>query len=148
MITGDPGSTWPTEVPGIPRGSAVVVEDHLILRTTLVSLLEGLGYAVRSASNGFSGLRLIRQLEPDFVVLDVVMPELDGQQVLEAMRDDPSTAEIPTLVVTGFPGGIPGAGARDRLLPKPFAYEEFIAAVEALAPVGAPPSRALASVGV
>ncbi len=142
MVAAEPGPAWPTATPPSPRGTAVVIEDHLILRTTLASLLEGLGYAVRAASNGFSGLRLVRQLEPDLVVLDLVMPEIQGQDVLAAMREDPSTSDIPALVITGFPEGLAEVGSLDRVLPKPFAYEELMTAVDALAPA---PTEALAA---
>ena len=144
MVADTSGPAWPTDSPSLQRGTAVVIEDHLILRTTLASLLEGLGYAVRAASNGFSGLRLVRQLEPDLVVLDLIMPEIQGQDVLAAMRQDPLTADIPALVITGHPEGLAEVGSLDRVLPKPFAYEELITAVDALAPA---PAKALAGMG-
>ncbi len=122
------------------RGTAAVIEDHPILRETLADLLEGLGYAVRSASNGSTGLRLVRHAAPDLVVLDLVLPELPGETVLAELRGDPATGATPVLIVTGFPGGLTGTGPRERLLPKPFTYAAFVDAVEALARADARPA--------
>ncbi len=123
-----------------PPGTAVVIEDHPILRATLADLLETLGYAVRSASNGSTGLRLVRHAAPDLVVLDLALPELPGETVLAELRADPATAATPVLIVTGFPGELTRIGPRERLVPKPFTYAAFVEAVEALARTGARPA--------
>ncbi len=122
------------------RGTAVVIEDHPILRGTLADLLESLVYAVRSAADGSAGLRLVHYLVPDLVVLDLVLPDLSGREVLAEMRARPATAATAVLVITGFPGELPSTGPRERLLPKPFTYAAFAEAVEALARTGARPA--------
>ena len=114
-------------------GTAVVIEDHPILRATLADLLGSLDYAVRSASNGSTGLRLVQHAAPDLVVLDLVLPEMAGETVLAELRADRATGATPVLIVTGFPERLTSTGPRERLLPKPFTYEAFVEAVEALA---------------
>ena len=127
-----PGARRPEDAPG-RRGTALVIEDDLILRSGMVDWLEGLGFEAGAASNGFSGLRQVRHNRPDVVVLDLVIPDLSGQDVLAAVRENPSTAETPVLVVTAQPEKLAGVGPRERLLRKPFTYDAFVQEVEALA---------------
>lgn len=66
-------------------------------------LLEGLQdqYILSAARQGSRGLQMARQQAPDLILLDVAMPEMDGYQVFQALRDDPVTAQIPVIFVTG-----------------------------------------------
>ena len=68
----------------------------------LESLLLGQGYGLAFACNGSEGLSLARRLEPDLIVLDVMMPEMNGLEYLHIIRANPQLAEIPVILVTAL----------------------------------------------
>jgi CheY-like chemotaxis protein len=78
------------------------VEDDLHVRTTAKLVLEVIGkYDVHECGSADEALQLAREIEPDLVLLDVMMPELDGIQLLHALRRLPHMADVPALFVTG-----------------------------------------------
>jgi len=94
------------------------------------------GFAVRLARNGRDGLAIAREEELELVVLDVMLPGMDGWQVLAALRADPATEGVPVLFLTarsqlGERVLALRSGADDFLV-KPFAFEELLARLEAL----------------
>ncbi len=78
----------------------LVVDDDLSVRNLFRNYLEKVNYQVVTASNGSEGLRLARQLQPDVITLDVMMPGMDGWMVLSALKSDPELLEIPVIVVS------------------------------------------------
>lgn len=95
-----------------PRPSTVlVVDDNAIIRRLQEAQLEALQMRLVAAADGDEALTLMRTLRPDLVLLDVVMPGLDGFRVCEAMKADPDTRDVPVMVVTAL-----GKDARDRSL--------------------------------
>jgi len=79
----------------------LVIEDDDVSRTLLQRLLtRRFPCKVHEARNGREGLNMIRDLKPDLVLLDVMLPELDGVGVLEAMRSDPVFASLPVMIVS------------------------------------------------
>lgn len=64
--------------------------------------LEADGYAVEWAPDGREGLRLARAWEPHLISLDVRMPQMDGLEMLRALRDDPVTASVPVVILTNY----------------------------------------------
>lgn len=79
---------------------ALVVEDEDDIRTLLVDQLEDKGCRVKSASNGSSGLRRVKQSKPDIIFVDIVMPVMDGIEFIEALKGDPETIDIPVVLLT------------------------------------------------
>ena len=78
-----------------------IVDDHPHVRLLVRRILQAQGkYDLFEAENGREALTLIRTEKPDLVILDLMMPELDGFSVLDALRSDPATASIPVIVVT------------------------------------------------
>jgi threonine synthase len=78
-----------------------IVDDHPHVRLLVRRILQAQGkYELFEAEDGRSALKLIREEKPDLVILDLMMPELDGFSVLDALRSDPDTASIPVIVVT------------------------------------------------
>ncbi|MHB0877470.1 MAG: ATP-binding response regulator, partial [Anaerolineae bacterium] len=99
-----------SELLGLLRGlpqvqDILIVDDDLPFSTVMARMLqsakdEGHSYQVRSAYTGVEGLEEMRRRRPDVVLLDLLMPGIDGTAVLAAMRADPSLGDIPVIVVT------------------------------------------------
>ena len=113
--------------------AVLVVEDEHDVRRLLRVLLERAGHTVTEATNGLEALRAVRAAAPDLVVLDVTMPELDGWQTLERIRD---LSEVPVLMLTARAGELDKVrglkGGADDYVTKPFGRQELLARVEAL----------------
>lgn len=111
----------------------LVIEDVGPLRNDMVEMLRIEGYDVRGAENGVVGLNIAHEFQPDLVICDIMMPELDGYGVLNALRADTRTRTLPFIFLTAkteraeMRKGM-GLGA-DDFLTKPFENEELIAAV-------------------
>ncbi|MBZ0273591.1 response regulator [bacterium] len=80
----------------------LVVDDEESNRSILDGMLEPLGYEVMAAASGRQALDLIREREPDVILLDVMMPGMNGFQVLEILKADDATRNIPIVVVTAL----------------------------------------------
>ena len=78
----------------------LLIEDQPQMRANLVLILQLNGFTVLSAENGREGLEVARSERPDLILCDVMMPELDGYGVLEALRTDDDTASIPFIFLT------------------------------------------------
>lgn len=113
----------------------LVIEDHALMRRNLVTILTMEGYAALSASDGRSGLALAQSQQPDLVLCDVMMPEMDGYAVLQALRADATTSSLPFIFLTAkgeksdLRQGM-NLGADDYLI-KPVSRDELIAALTA-----------------
>ena len=84
-------------------GSLVlIVDDEYIGRETLQSVLEGEGYQLEMAENGFQAIEKAKQLLPDVILLDVMMPGMTGFEVCQRIRTDPQIAEIPIIILTAL----------------------------------------------
>jgi len=80
----------------------LIVDDEPGLRQLYQTALSRQGYKVVVASNGNEGLMAMEMAQPDLVLLDVAMPEMDGVQFLEILRKTPEWSKIPVIVLTGF----------------------------------------------
>lgn len=115
------------------RRRALVIDDEADIRGLVRTLLERAGKDVVEAADGREGLRKLHGARPDIVVLDVTMPELDGWQTLERIRD---LSDVPVLMLTAHGTELDKvrglrAGADDYLA-KPFGRQELLARVDAL----------------
>jgi DNA-binding NarL/FixJ family response regulator len=113
----------------------LVIEDEPRTRANLKTILEMEGYAVTAAENGRAGCERARQDRPDLIVCDVMMPEMNGHGVLQALRSDPATAGIPFIFLTakGEKGEVRAGmdlGADDYLT-KPASATDLLSAVRA-----------------
>ena len=88
-------------VEGQTSARVLVVEDSDLLRSQLLRTLQGAGYQVGEASDGETGLELVGKEPWDLIVLDKVLPRIQGTEVLRRIKADPKTASIPVLFVTG-----------------------------------------------
>jgi len=116
-----------------PRPRVLVVDDDEDIRILLRELLERAGFTVDEAEDGRSALRRFHATPPALVILDVTMPELDGYQTLERIRD---LSDAPVLMLTARSQELEKvrgltAGADDYVA-KPFGRQELLARVQAL----------------
>jgi CheY-like chemotaxis protein len=120
-----------TEADGVTRDLTVVVaDDDAVLRGLLVLNLEAEGLNVHEAENGAQALQFALTHRPDLIVLDVMMPVHDGLKVLRALKDEPTTTDIPVVLLTAraAPAEIEEgweAGA-DYYLTKPFHIDQLL----------------------
>jgi adenylate cyclase len=80
--------------------AVLVVDDDVVNRKLLVRMLEQEGHRARTAENGREALELARAEPPDVVLLDIVMPELDGIAVLETLKADPALQHVPVIMIS------------------------------------------------
>jgi diguanylate cyclase len=112
----------------------LVIEDEPQVRANIQEILQFGGFDVITASDGFLGLKLARECLPDLIVCDVMMPKLDGYEVITALREDVTTTSIPFIFLTAkvdrqdFRCGME-LGADDYIT-KPFEPLELLKAVE------------------
>jgi len=116
--------------------NVLVIEDDEIVARTIERSLRGEEFKITVANSGIEGLKIARKIIPDIVILDVVMPGMDGYTVCREMRADPALQDVPILFLTakikdedkiaGF-----NAGA-DDYLSKPFNIDELILRVRAI----------------
>lgn len=80
----------------------LLAEDDRFLRKAAEARLRQAGYTVLTAADGEEALRLARTEHPDLVLLDLIMPKMQGFEVLEALKGDPATAAIPVIVLSNL----------------------------------------------
>lgn len=115
------------------EGPILVVDDDPVVRTVVQSVLAQAGFRAVAAADGLEALRLFRQHAPAFVILDILLPKLDGSTVLQRLRAE---SDVPVLMLTarsrvGDRVRELGHGADDYLV-KPFAAAELVARVRAI----------------
>jgi len=114
----------------------LIVEDETTLAETLAENLAEEGYDVSTAANGEAGLAMIRSELPDLIILDIMLPVLDGLSVCRIVRKDASIAHIPIIMLTARGTEVDKivgleSGADDYIV-KPFGLGEFLARVRAM----------------
>jgi CheY-like chemotaxis protein len=85
-----------------PGHRVVVVDDNVDAANALRFLLENDGHEVRIATDGPSGLALARDFKPDFLLLDIGLPRLNGYEIAREVRDDPALGKVTIIAVTGY----------------------------------------------
>ncbi|MBC8504981.1 MAG: response regulator [Anaerolineales bacterium] len=113
----------------------VYVEDDVEMIELVKLILERKGYKVSGASGGQEGWEIIKSELPDLVLLDLMMPDVDGWEVFQMMRDEKTTSEIPVIVITAKAQnidrvlGLHIAKVEDYIT-KPFKPEDLVVSVE------------------
>ena len=114
--------------------TVLIIEDEKLIIVSTQMVLEAAGFRVESAMNGEDGIAKARQLKPDLVLLDIMMPGIDGWETLTRLKRDPETSGIPVIIFTAREharGHQKSAemGAADYFR-KPFEPDELIELVE------------------
>jgi len=131
----------------------LIVDDDPDMVELLRLALKDAGYTTRTANSGIEALSKAQRFPPDLILLDVILPDLNGFNVCDSLRHHPATASVPIIMVTVLPGEFPRLvgtelGA-DAYLNKPFQIQELISRVgEVLrqtcaCPVGSIPHQVL-----
>ncbi len=114
----------------------VVVEDETDIRELIAHNLKRDGFEVETVLDGAEAIRVVREIIPDLILLDLMIPKLDGLEVCKALKKDDATSDIPIIMVTakGEESDIVlglGLGA-DDYLSKPFSPKELLARIKAV----------------
>ena len=110
----------------------LVVDDDPSMRFLLRLILEGVGYEVSEAQNGVAALIKIKDEMPDLVVTDMMMPVMDGGELITHLRSSPRTADLSILVVTANPDAREAAAQANYVLVKPFHQSMLVATVNSI----------------
>jgi CheY-like chemotaxis protein len=111
----------------------LICDDEASLRELVRAILNG-GYQFAEAADGLEALELVRELKPNLILADLMMPRVSGLELLAEVRKDPQFRELPIIVVTAFAGERDAAleAGADGFLAKPFDPDELTAKVEEL----------------
>jgi CheY-like chemotaxis protein len=111
----------------------LVIEDEEFILEAILEILEAEDFQAIAAENGAIGVQVAREHIPDLIICDILMPEMNGREVLTQLRSDPVTANIPFIFITAQAdsdsvrkGMELGA---DEYVTKPFTHEELLHAV-------------------
>jgi DNA-binding response OmpR family regulator len=114
----------------------LVIEDESLISEMVTKSLRLEGYSVRSARTGEEGLSKVKEEGPDLILLDVLLPKLDGWEVLTRLREDPRSRDVPIIMLTALTdekSKVQGLrGGADDYVTKPFSALELMARVEAV----------------
>ncbi len=126
------------------KATILVVDDDTPIRSLLRQELTDTGYRVREAANGKAALDMVRLEKPDLIILDVMMPEINGFDVAAVLKNDPATMDIPIIILSivqdkerGFRIGV------DRYLTKPIDTEKLFREVDELLEQGVSKKKVL-----
>jgi len=81
--------------------TALVVDDSMLIRHTVCRFLEERGYVVESATNGADALQKLQTFHPDILITDMMMPKMDGSQLITELKKNPDLARLPIIVLAG-----------------------------------------------
>jgi DNA-binding response OmpR family regulator len=113
----------------VPRPRVLIVEDDAPLAHLYSTALSMNGLAVMRAADGLTALRVVDEYRPDLVILDLMLPQMDGWTLLREFQSRPSTSKIPVVVVTACEDS-PGLSHARAVIRKPV-DPDYIAAVVA-----------------
>lgn len=113
-----------------PAPVVLVIDDEDYVADMIASALDADGYAAHVAYNGRAGLELARSLQPDLVIIDIMMPYMSGIALIDELRALPHTRAVPVILISA--GARPREQMRGvRFLPKPFDMDRLMDMVAA-----------------
>jgi CheY-like chemotaxis protein len=84
----------------LQRKTVLIIEDNKEISENTMEILELAGFAAVSSANGKTGIHMATQLLPDVILCDILMPELNGYEVIKHLKNNPATSKIPFIYVT------------------------------------------------
>jgi len=131
--------------PILMRRKILVVEDDPDQMEAIRGNLKNAGFAIGTASNGVDALIKTRSVSPDLIVLDLMLPQLNGLDICRSLRENPATASIPVIMLTGMDSYFTRVAGFEAginvFLTKPYLPEELVSKVEELLGQERPTSR-------
>ena len=120
----------------MPKGNILIVEDDPQTVKLIKFILEKEDYSTISAKDGEEGLQMAREKKPDLIVLDLMLPGMDGYRVCEILKANPKTKEIPIIVLTALDTGADFEKALEKkadwYITKPFEPQHLLKRVSYL----------------
>src|SRR5688572_9705566 len=118
------------------KAKILVVDDEADALEPMVFHLKGAGYDVVTATDGPSALRKVKDTTPDLIILDLIIPRLDGLEVCKLLKRDPMTSNIPIIMLTARSSEIDRVvglemGANDYVT-KPFSFRELLLRIRSI----------------
>ena len=108
----------------------IVIEDEPDVASLLAYAFASVGFSVATAQDGMAGLHAIQARHPDLILLDLLLPRLDGREVLRVLKADPATRDIPVVVVSAVADATSRLGALNQgaadFLAKPCSVKEVV----------------------
>jgi CheY-like chemotaxis protein len=111
-----------------PQKTILIIDDEADFREIFSIKLAAAGYHIETASDGEEGIKKVRELRPDLVLLDVKMPGIGGEEVVSRLRGDPATSFTKIIFTTNF--GDPNDVGTSEALAKKFGADGFIQKTE------------------
>jgi len=106
----------------------LVVDDEQSIRSLLVAILEDEGHSVAQASDGYQALDMVASEAPDIVILDVMMPGIDGRETVRRIKSMPGHHSLPVIMVSA--GSFATPPDVNAFLRKPFSLDDFVATLD------------------
>ena len=112
----------------------LIIEDSPVNMALTVAILENAGHGVLQADHAVEGIEIARREQPDLILMDIQLPDLDGLTATRMLKSDPRTAKLPVIALTAF--AMKGdedetrAAGCDGYVTKPIRYKEFLAEVD------------------
>ncbi|MDY7023918.1 MAG: response regulator, partial [Cyanobacteriota bacterium] len=120
--------------PHLKKADILIVDDTLMNLRILSKMLSDQGYEVRQAISGKMALTAVQSSPPSLILLDIMMPDIDGYQVCSSLKDNPETIDIPIIFISALDDVLDKvrafkSGAADYVT-KPFEFEEILVRVQ------------------
>ncbi len=112
---------YPNKAAEITQRTILVIEDEKSLREATIDVLQRRGFLTLSAKNGREGISIAIEKHPDLILLDLIMPEMDGTTTLKKIREDAWGATVPVIILTNL-SAINGNAADDAWAHIPTQY--------------------------
>ncbi len=117
--------------------TVLIIEDEDVLQKALKLNFEKKGFSVLTADNGIDGFELIKNVRPDIVILDLVMPQMNGEEVLEKMQTENLVDKVPVIVVSNKSDGVSlykckQLGAKEYLIKVNVTFDDILEKIDKL----------------
>ena len=111
------------------------IEDEPTLQKTVDKFLENSGYEIKGAMDGELGIKMAKKFQPDIILLDLILPKMNGFEVLEELQKDEATKNIPVIVLTNLEGSVDvekaiSLGAKTYLVKANYELSEIVKKIE------------------
>jgi CheY-like chemotaxis protein len=118
-------------------GVVLLIEDEAKIAHLIQRVLEGCGYRTQWCGTGVEGLAAAVFLIPEVIVLDLSLPDIEGNEVLRTLRARPETHDIPVIITSALPDRLTASDREltQAILAKPFRFEQLLYAITTVAPL-------------